>query len=234
MIETGMILSAGLGLRMRPLTETVPKPMIPVAGKTMLERAFKNLQDVGISKFVVNTHYLAPLIEKFVKARYPQTRLSYEEDLLETGGGIRNALPLLGESPFIVLNGDSVLTNAQSLKAAMAFWNEAEMDALLLVTPREKAYGYEGKGDFFMDSSGRLSRPESKEDEAPYVYVGANITSPRLFEEDSPEGPFSINLLWNKAIQKGRLFGMIHEGDSFHIGTPQDLQKFEPLVAELG
>lgn len=220
-----MILAAGLGLRMRPLTNTLPKPLIPVAGKTMLDRAFAHLHAVEISKIVVNTHYLAPLIEKAVPSG---TLLSHEETLLETGGGIKKALPLLGNNPFFTLNGDSVWTGSESLKEMEQFWDASKMDALLLLIPREKAHGYQGKGDFFMSEEGRLTRCGTVP-EVPYVYGGAQLTSPYLFE-DSPEGAFSLNVLWDKALQKERLFGCVHKGDWFHISTPQDLDRYEPMV----
>ncbi len=222
-----MILAAGLGLRMRPLTETLPKPLISVAGKTMLDRVFDHLQAAGISKVVVNTHYLAPLIEKAVP---PGTLISYEETLLETGGGIKKALPLLGESPFFTLNGDSVWTGSSSLTTMEQLWEGSTMEALLLLVPRQAAHGYEGKGDFFMSKDGQLSR-RGDASEAPYVYAGVQLTTPHLFE-DSPAGAFSLNLLWDKALEKGRLFGCCHRGEWFHISTPQDLARYEPLVGK--
>lgn len=227
MNTSAMILAAGLGLRMRPLTNTQPKPLISVAGKTMLARAFDHLHTAGISKIVVNTHYLAPLIEKAVPS---ETLISHEEILLETGGGIKKALPLLGEGPFFTLNGDSVWTGSESLKEMGKRWEASTMDALLLLIPREKAHGYEGRGDFFLSKEGRLSR-QGDAPEAPYVYGGVQLTSSHMFE-DSPEGSFSLNLLWDQALQKGRLFGYIHRGDWFHISTPQDLVRYEPMVKE--
>lgn len=220
-----MILAAGLGLRMRPLTDTLPKPLILVAGKTMLQRAFDHLHAVSISKIVVNTHYLAPLIEQAVQ---PGTLISYEDVLLETGGGIKKALPLLGNTPFFTLNGDSVWTGSESLKEMEKFWDANKMDSLLLLIPREKAHGYEGKGDFFMSEEGKLTRCGTAS-EAPYVYGGIQLTTSRLFD-DSPEGAFSLNVLWDRALKKGRLFGCVHKGDWFHISTPQDLARYEPMV----
>lgn len=220
-----MILAAGLGLRMRPLTDTLPKPLISVAGKTMLERTFEHLNTAGISKIVVNTHYLASLIEQAVPS---ETLVSHEDILLETGGGIKKALPLLGNGPFFTLNGDSVWTGSESLKEMGKLWDASKMEALLLLIPREKAHGYEGKGDFFLSNEGRLSR-RGDAPEAPYVYGGVQLTSSHMFE-NSPEGSFSLNFLWDKALQKGRLFGCIHKGDWFHISTPQDLARYEPLV----
>ena len=226
-----MILAAGLGLRMRPLTNTLPKPLIPVAGKTMLERAFEHLKNIQISKIIVNTHYLAPLMENYIKAHHPETLISCEEILLETGGGIKKALPLLGEKPFFTLNGDSIWTSPESLRDMEHIWDEAKMDALLLVLPREKAHGYERRGDFFMSKEGALSRPVSTAS-APFVYIGVQLVNPQLFQ-NAPEGAFSMNFLWDKALKSGRLYGYIHEGEWFHISKPEDLKKYEPLVAKL-
>ena len=147
MNRRAMILCAGLGKRMRPLTDTLPKPLIPVAGKTMLARAFEHLHAVGISDIVANTHYLASLIEKAVPFG---TRISHEPILLETGGGVKKALPLLGEGAFFTLNGDSVWTGSESLTQMDRLWEEDKMDALLLLIPRDKAHGYSGAGDFFL------------------------------------------------------------------------------------
>lgn len=227
MISTAMVLAAGLGTRMRPLTATLPKPLISVAGKTMLERTFEHLKKADISRIVVNTHYLASLIEQTLPQ---ETHVSREDVLLETGGGVKKALPLLQDKTFFVLNGDSVWTGSASLKAMTTRWDDAPMDAMLLLIPREKAHGYEGRGDFFLSPTARLSRPVSGE-EAPYVYGGVQILGAGLFE-DSPHGPFSLNLLWDKAIKEGRLYGYIHQGDWFHISTPEDLARFDPIIQQ--
>lgn len=266
MVKRAMILAAGLGQRMRPLTDTLPKPLISIAGKSMLDRAFDHLQRNNISSIVVNTHYLAPLIEKHIKSFYPQTLISHEEILLETGGGIKKALPLLvppslrtleeGEaiqrtekeldcfaalamtkeeelshSPFFVLNGDSIWSNTNSLNEMRLKWDEKLMEALLLLIPRERAHGYEGPGDFHMDSQGRLTRPKEGE-EAAYVYIGVQILTPRLFR-DAPLGPFSMNFLWDQALDKGHLYGHCHKGEWFHMSTPLDIKRYSPMIAEL-
>jgi MurNAc alpha-1-phosphate uridylyltransferase len=228
MIKSAMILAAGLGTRMRPLTDTLPKPLISVAGRSMLERAFDHLKMAKVSHIVVNTHYLAPLITERVKELYPQTLISHEDTLLETGGGIKHALPLLGNDPFFLLNGDSIWTGTSRLTHMEKSWDETRMDALLLLIPRGNAHGYEGLGDFHMDAQGHLRRPERGQ-EAPYVYIGAQVLNPQLFQ-NSPCGPFSINLLWDKALRNGRLFGHVHEGEWFHMSTPQDLEKYAPMI----
>jgi MurNAc alpha-1-phosphate uridylyltransferase len=227
-ITTAMILAAGLGTRMRPLTNHVPKPLVPVAGKTMLSRVFTHLREAKISKIVVNTHYLPSHIAEAVPAG---TLISHEDILLDTGGGVKNALPLLGEEPFFVLNGDSVWTGSETLQKMSRLWDESKMDALLLLIKRENAHGYQGKGDFFMEATGQLSRC-GEAPGAPYVYGGVHILHLRLFEQ-SPSGSFSLNLTWNKALEKGRLFGVPHEGEWFHIDTPDALKQYEPQVATL-
>jgi MurNAc alpha-1-phosphate uridylyltransferase len=138
---------------------------------------------------------------------------------------------LLGCDPFFTLNGDSIWTGESRLKAMEMAWDPAHMDALLLLIPRERAHGYEGRGDFYMDAEGRLSRVGSSvdHDKAPYVYIGVQIVNPLLFQ-DAPEGPFSMNVLWNVALAKGRVFGCIHQGDWFHMSTPEDLAAFEPII----
>jgi N-acetyl-alpha-D-muramate 1-phosphate uridylyltransferase len=229
MIKSAMILAAGLGKRMRPLTDILPKPLILVGGKTMLGRAFVHLKMTKVCNIVVNTHYLAPLMEEYIQSHYPEMLISHEEILLETGGGIKKALPLLGEGPFFTLNGDSIWSHGgEGLRAMEQAWDSEKMDALLLLIPRQKAHGYEGRGDFFISEQGVLSRPEKSQD-APYVYVGVQVVHPRLFQ-GAPEGPFSLNLLWDKALPKGRLYGLVHQGEWFHISTPGDVEKYEPLV----
>lgn len=230
MITSAIILAAGLGQRMRPLTLTLPKPLIPVAGKSMLDRAFEHLDKTSVSTIVVNAHYLAPLVIEKLKASYPQALISHEEVLLETGGGVKKALPLLGQEPFFVLNGDSIWSGTTSLRTMEMSWDGDTMDALLLLTPREKAHGYEGRGDFFMDSEGRLCRPERGE-LAPYVYIGVQLLKPHLFQ-NSPQGPFSLNLLWDKSLATGRLYGHLHKGEWFHMSTPQDIEKYEPFIVQ--
>ncbi len=242
MIKTAMILAAGLGVRMRPLTNTCPKPLIKVAGKSMLARTFDHLSRIQVSHIVVNTHYLAPLIQAEIRKIHPSALISHEELLLETGGGIKKALPLLGTDPFLTLNGDSIWIGGNSLEALQGTWDPLTMDALLLLTPRSKAHGYEGRGNFFMDGKGRLSRVPSikgsshedrvDDDKTSYVYIGVQLVTPNLFN-DSPDGPFSMNLLWDKALSQNRLYGYVHQGEWFHISTPEDLQTYEPMIRRI-
>jgi len=227
-----MILAAGLGLRMRPITERIPKPLVPVAGRTMLERVLDHLDEAGVPNRVVNVHWLAELIRQEMAGR-PGVTLSDETALLlETGGGVTKALPLLGSSPFFVCNADILWRNGSTsaLRRLAAAWDDQTMDALLLMQPTAKAFGYEGNGDFFLDPHGVARRRVEKE-VSPYLFAGVQILHPRLFE-GAPGGPFSLNLLYNKAQAAGRLFGIAHDGEWYHIGTPDALAEAEAVMAQ--
>lgn len=227
----GMILAAGLGLRMRPLTETLPKPLISVAGRTLLDRAIDHLEKAGVENVVVNAHYLAEKVEGHVRRRSsPRIVLSVEEERLETGGGVARALPLLGGSPFFVVNGDALWIDGlrPTVAALAAAWDDDRMDGLLLLHSTVTAHGYDGMGDFLLAPDGRLTRrPERTM--APYMFAGVQILHPRLFK-DAPDGPFSLNVLFDRSMEAGRLFGVAHEGAWFHVGTPEDLAVAERLV----
>lgn len=229
-----MVLAAGIGKRMRPVSATVPKPLIEVAGLPLIDRALDRLGEAGVEEAVVNVHYLADLVEAHVKKRKaPRVLVSDERSqLLETGGGIAKALPLLGDAPFYLLNSDSFWIEGPrpNLDWLAAGWNEETMDALLMLAPTVASVGYDGLGDFLMDKDGRLSRrPERIV--APFVYPGTAILSPRLFK-DVPEGAFSLNLLFDRAIAAGRLHGVRMDGIWLHVGTPEAIREAELSVAE--
>lgn len=228
-VDVAMILAAGYGKRMMPLTMRQPKPLIDVAGKTMLDRALDHTAQFNIRDVVVNCHYLSPLIQKHLEHR-PHTKVLYEADILETGGGIKNALPYLGEKPFAVLNGDVVWFGSETLMHMAQEWND-DMDAMLMLVPIDRAEGYQHKGDFFLDEQQNLIR-RGNHDEAPYVFGGVQILHPRLFE-GAPEGAFSINALWDKAIEEDRIKGFVHTGPWFHIGTPGDVTRYEERIQTL-
>lgn len=237
MPKRAMVLAAGYGKRMRPLTEKTPKPLIAVGGRAMLDRQLDRLAEAGVEEAVVNLHYLGERIEAHLEGRQnPKITLSWErEELLETGGGVKKALPLLGGEPFFVLNADMVFLNGliPALERLAARWNEEEMDALLLLYPTVMLLNYSGGGDFVMDPLGRLERREERQ-LSPFLFAGVQILHPRLFEA-APEGPFSLNLLYDKAIEAGRLFGIRHDGLWYHVGTPEDLSLTEDdLLQELG
>jgi MurNAc alpha-1-phosphate uridylyltransferase len=218
-----MVLAAGRGERMRPLTEHTPKPLLKVAGRTMLDRVFDQLNQARVPHRVVNTHWLAPQIAGHLANRQG-VAISYEDVLLETGGGVANALPLLGSAAFFVCNADIVWTDGArpSLLRLAEFWDDARMDALLLLQPVESAFGYQGDGDYAMNAKGELRRRAASEP-APFVFTGVQMLHPRLFA-GAPRGAFSLNILYDRAQSAGRLFGLRHDGEWLHIGTPDALQ----------
>jgi len=225
---TGMVLAAGLGTRMRPLTDARPKPLIEVAGRTLLDRALDNFEAAGVGTIVVNVHYLADQIEARLAARAAEGGaaryvISDERDeLLETGGGVARALPLLGEAdPLLVANADNLWRDGRenTIARLAAAWDPARMDALLLLIDREEAKGYDGAGDFHREPSGRLHR-RGHDLTANYVFSGVQLLSRRLFA-DVPQGPFSLNLLYNRALAAERLYGLVHDGLWHHVGTPE-------------
>jgi MurNAc alpha-1-phosphate uridylyltransferase len=224
-----MVLAAGLGLRMRPITETRPKPLVTVAGRTLLDRALDALADAGVTDATVNVHYLPQMIEDHLASRtVPRIAISDErETLLETGGGVARALPLLGPDAFFVVNADIAWRDGgtPALNRLFEAWDDTAMDALLLLHPVADATGYDGAGDFFVDAGGRLTR-RREAPEAPLVFTGVQLLHPRLFA-CTPDGPFPLTCLYDRAETERRLFGLVHDGDWHHIGTPEGLAEAE-------
>ena len=209
---TGMILAAGLGKRMRPLSAITPKPLIPVAGKAMIDRALDALARASVSRAVVNVHYLADLVEVHVR-HYTNMDVVISDEreaLLETGGGVVKALPLIGDAPFYLLNSDSFWMEGfiDNLDLLADHWIEEEMDALLLLSPTVRAVGYQGRGDFLMDPYGRLRR-RKRHEISPYVYCGAAILHPRLFK-GAQDGRYSLNRQFDEAIEAGAALWFHH------------------------
>jgi MurNAc alpha-1-phosphate uridylyltransferase len=226
----GMVLAAGLGTRMRPLTEELPKPMLPLGGRTLLDHALDRLAESGVERAVVNAHWRAEAIARAMETRAepPRVTVLREEILLETGGGVRAALPHLGRAPgFAVLNGDAFWLNGPTpaLTRMAAAFDPARMDALLLLVRTAQVEGEVGRGDFLLDPMGRVRRPREREI-SPYLYGGVQLLAPALFE-GSPEGPFSLNRLYDRAIEAERLFALVHDGAWFHLSTPADLAHAE-------
>lgn len=221
-----MVLAAGLGLRMRPITVHTPKPLVEVAGRTMLDRALDHLAAGGVTELVVNTHWLADRIAGHLSGR-PGITLSHEDVLLETGGGVAKALPHLGAAPFYVVNSDIIWTDGatRALKRLADAWDDDRMDALLLLQPTATAMGYDGAGDFFLDTTGVPRRRRDRE-VAPLLFSGVQILSPRLFH-DAPAGKFSLNVLYDRALDASRLFAIVHDGRWYHVGTPEALPEVE-------
>jgi len=225
-----MLMAAGLGKRMRPLTATRPKPLVRVAGKALIDHALDRIEEAGIGRIVVNVHYLPDSIIAHLKARRTQADyvISDERDrLLETGGGLMKAAPLLGDQPFLCANSDNLWVDGprNSIEMLAELWDDAKMDALLLMIPHARATCHSGPGDFHMAPDGRLSRRKPGYI-APFVYTGIQILSPRLLV-DPPGDVFSTNMFWNRAIEAGRLYGASHPGLWFDVGTPQAIPVVE-------
>ena len=232
--RTAMVLAAGLGKRMRPLTATRPKPLVEVAGKPLLDHCLDRLRAAGVKKAVVNVHYLADALEAHLANRVQGLEIAVSderEQLLETGGGLVKALPLIDADPFLVVNSDNLWVDGpvDSLRLLAANWDEARMDALLLLVPLARAHCHRGQGDFHMAASGALKRRKPG-GVAPFVYTGIQMVSKRLLEGEVPDGPFSTNILWDRAIAKGRLFGVAHEGLWFDVGAPANIAKAEEIL----
>jgi N-acetyl-alpha-D-muramate 1-phosphate uridylyltransferase len=219
--DTAMVLAAGLGKRMRPLTAAQPKPMVRVAGKPLIDHALDRLAEAGICRAVVNVHYLPDAVEAHVRTRAaPAVTISDERELLlETGGGLVKAQDLLPD-PFFCVNSDNIWLDGprNAFHELSATWNAERMDALLLLVPHTGARNFSGKGDFHMDGKGRISRRRSGRI-APFIFTGVQLVSKRLLE-GAPEGPFSTNLLWDRAIERGRLYGVAFTGHWFEVGSP--------------
>lgn len=225
-----MVLAAGLGTRMRYLTRNRPKPLVPVAGQTLIDRTLDRVSEAGIPNAVVNLHYLPSMLRTHLIGRQaPAITFSDETSaLLETGGGIVKALPLLGSAPFLTVNSDNIWIGERPFAALTEMWDAARMDALLLLVAREDAVGYTRAGDFSLDSDGRLVR-RGEAAEAPLVFTGAQILAPRLFE-NAPKGAFSLNMQWDQAIAAGRAFGVVHRNGWCDVGTPEGLQLAEKAL----
>ncbi len=226
-----MVLAAGLGERMRPLTDSTPKPLIEVRGQPMIDRVLDRLEAAGVREAVVNLHHLGDRLERHLATRRrPKIQFSPEENLLDTGGGVAKALPQLGKQPFFALNGDVIWLDGGSpaLERLAAVWDDAAMDVLLLLHPTAFAHGYHGFGDFFMSPLGDLRRRRERE-VAPFIFTGVQILHPRIFT-DLPDGAFSLNLLYDRAIEAERLWGVRHDGEWFHVGTPEALAEVEDAL----
>jgi N-acetyl-alpha-D-muramate 1-phosphate uridylyltransferase len=228
-----MVLAAGLGIRMRPLTDHKPKPLVCIGGRPLIAYAFDRLRAQGCERAVVNVHHLAQQIMDWARSQDGLEILISDEsgELLDTGGGIAKALPLLGEEPFFVLNSDSFWIDGPipALARLAVAWDEKTMDCLLLLSPLDRVIGYDGYGDFHLASGGKVVRRDAKEKNA-LVYIGCHLVHPRLFG-GAPSGKFSMNVLWDRAIKEGRLHGIAHDGLWLHVGTPEAIPLAEAALA---
>jgi MurNAc alpha-1-phosphate uridylyltransferase len=228
-----IVLAAGLGKRMLPITASMPKPLVKVAGQSLVDFALDRLHEAGIETVVVNVHHFADMLEAHLRTRtLPRIVISDERDvLLETGGGVKKALPLLGSEPFITFNSDSLWIEGKepNLKRLVKAWDPEWMDILMLVAPLSTSIGFEGRGDFHMEESGRLRR-RGTDDNAPFAYAGVAIVKPELVH-GTPDGAFSANAFYDRAIAKERLYGLCMEGQWLHVGEPQAIAEAEKCLA---
>jgi MurNAc alpha-1-phosphate uridylyltransferase len=228
-----MVLAAGLGTRMRPLTDTLPKPLVRVAGAPLLDHVLDRLADVGVETAVVNVHYFANQIEAHLKNRKrPRIEISDERgELLDTGGGVVKALDRLGDAPFFHVNSDTIWIEGvqPNLARLAAAFDPATMDVLLLLAPTTGSIGYDGRGDFAMGPDGRLTR-RAERAVVPFVYAGVAILAPALFA-DAPRGPFSLNRIFDRAMEAGRLHGLRLDGTWMHVGTPESVAAAEAAIS---
>lgn len=232
---TAMVMAAGLGKRMRPLTATRPKPLIEVAGKTLLDHTFDHLRAAGVKRAVVNVHYLADTLKgHLLGVEGLDIAVSDERSqLLETGGGLMKAKPLLGEDPIFVVNSDNYWLDGpiDALSLMAARWNPAEMDVLLLVVPLARANCHKGQGDFHLGADGRIIGRRRPGRLAPFVFIGVQILNPAILV-DAPEGPFSTMVFWERAIAAGRAYGVVHQGLWVDVGTPAAIARAEALLTD--
>jgi len=227
-----MVLAAGLGQRMRPLTDATPKPLIEVGGKALIDHVLDRLAATGVEEAVVNVHYLPDQIERHLKTRRkPKIVISDERGvLLDTGGGVVKALPLLGQGPFYIVNSDTIWIEGVRVNLATlaSAFDPNRMDAVLLLAPTAGSIGYGGRGDFLMTPEGCLER-RGERDVAPFVYAGTALVSPCLLAS-APAGAFSLNRMFDRAIEAGRLYGLRLEGTWMHVGTPDAIKAAEAAI----
>jgi N-acetyl-alpha-D-muramate 1-phosphate uridylyltransferase len=232
-IDTAMVLAAGLGTRMRPLTDDRSKALVEVAGRALIDHVLDRLAESGIGRAVVNVHYFADRLEDHLAARTrPAITISDERgELLETGGGLKKARPLLGEAPVLVANIDSVWTEpgVPAVERLLRAWDPARMDALLLVVPLDHASGFDGPGDFFLDEGRLAFRGDAAS--APYAFMGVHLTKPQLVDPE-PDGPFSLTRIWRRLAAEGRLHGVVFDGFWMHVGDPAARDAAEARLAE--
>ncbi|MBX3593885.1 nucleotidyltransferase family protein [Sphingomonas sp.] len=234
--RTAMVMAAGLGKRMRPLTATRPKPLVEVAGKPLIDHVFDRLRSAGVQRAIVNVHYLADALEAHVTHRVKDVEVVVSDErrqLMETGGGLVQAREMIGDEPFLCVNSDNLWVDGpiDAIRQLAAAWDDERMDALLLLVPLARAHCHRGQGDFHLDAFGRIVGRRKPGRLAPFVFTGVQILSPRVIR-DWPEGPFSTNLFWQRAIDAGRAWGLVHQGLWFDVGTPQAIAATESVLAD--
>jgi N-acetyl-alpha-D-muramate 1-phosphate uridylyltransferase len=238
-ITRAIILAAGLGTRMRPLTNSMPKPLIPVRGVPLIDWCIDWLSSASIEDVVINTSYLAAQLEAYLAtSTQPRIHFSREEPApLETGGGIAKAIPLLGDAPFLAMNSDAIFSSeaVHPVTRMCAQWHD-DIDFLMLLVPKAQAIGWQGRGDFVMDERGRIRRPRDGE-EAPYIFTGVEVIHPRVFA-GCPEGTFSLSKLWNAHVDTygwfTRIRAVVHTGTWLNVGDLAGLALVEDYLGNIG
>jgi MurNAc alpha-1-phosphate uridylyltransferase len=234
-LNAAMVLCAGLGTRMAtPANNALPKPLVQLQGKALIDHALDRIAVAGIERAVVNVHHKADLIERHLSARKtPRIEISDERAaLLDTGGGVKKALPRLGPGAFLVHNADSAWIEGvgSNLVQLADSWDDQRMDCLLMLALASTSHGYQGRGDFALESDGRIRRKRTEQEIVPFAFTGVSIAHPRLFD-GSPEGAFSLNRVWSRAIAAGRAYGMRMDGVWMHVGTPAALAEAEQCLS---
>ena len=231
--DVAMVLAAGLGTRMRPLTLDRPKPLVEIAGRTMIDHVLDKLADAGVARAVVNVHHFPEMVEQHLQTREQPVVTTSDESgqLLETGGGMIRALPLLAADPFFCINSDNLWVDGplDVFRQLSTAWKPDRMDALLLLVPHTRAANHKGKGDFHMDAAGRIRLRRSGRI-APFIYSGIQLVSHRLLHE-APAGPFGTMVLWKRAMEEGRLYGVSHLGLWYEVGSPDAIAPTEAALA---
>ena len=234
-IRKAMVMGAGHGTRMAPMTDDKPKPLVPFMGRPLINHVLARLDAAGVEEVIVNVHAHADLLEAHLKKiTSPKITISDERaELLDTGGGVKKARPLLGDDPIFTFNSDSVWIEGRrpTLTRMMEMWDPERMDALLMIASATNTIGEVRRGDFTMEPDASLVRRQ-EQSVAPFMYAGVQIINPALFDE-GPDGPFSTNLMWDNAIERGRLFGLRTEAAWMHVGTPEDLADAERFLRDL-
>ena len=233
-IDYAMVLAAGRGTRMRHLSKQTPKPILDVAGKSILKRILSKLSHAKINHVVINLHYLGQEIkDHLVDVRVPNITYSEEKELLETGGGVKKALPLLKNDSFFVINGDMLWADSEhcALSVMKEMWKDQEMDILLLLYPTRDVPGHSGDGDYFLESDGRIKRRKENEKGAPYIFAGARVCHKRIFDGEERTS-FGFLDLFDKAEKQGKLYGVVHDGQWFHFSTPEMLAVSAEIIQQ--
>jgi len=233
-LNTAMVLCAGRGTRMAPADNGRPKPLVPLRGKALLDHVLDRLAAAGVTRAVLNVHHKADQIELHVRERKTPAILISDEraGLLDTGGGVKKALPRLGPGAFLIHNADSVWIEGvgANLARLAAAWDDRAMDCLLMLAVAATSHGYQGRGDFALAGDGRIRRKRVEQEIVPFAFTGVSVGHPRLFD-DTPEGAFSLNRVWSRAIAAGRAFGMRMDGVWMHVGTPAALAEAEQCLS---